>query len=314
MPRLMRAIVTGGAGFIGSNLVDALVERGDEVTVVDNLATGKRENLAGATERGVELVEESITDAAAMVKLAERVKPEAIFHFGAQIDVRKSAADPAWDASVNVVGTINMLEAARIAGVRRFVNSSTGGAIYGEAQQIPAPETHPAVPEAPYGLSKWCAEQYCEFHRRFHEVPAVSLRYGNVYGPRQDPLGEAGVIAIFCGKLLSGEKPTIFGDGTQTRDYVYVSDVVAANLAALEHPEATGAYNVGTEREASVLDLVEVLRRISSQDDFEADFAPPRKGEVQHIALDTTRAREELGWQAQVGLDQGLERTLASLR
>jgi UDP-glucose 4-epimerase len=198
--------------------------------------------------------------------------------------------------------------------VQRFVNSSTGGAIYGEAQEIPAPETHPAVPEAPYGLSKFCAEQYCEFQRRFHEVPAVSLRYGNVYGPRQDPLGEAGVIAIFCGKLLSGERPTIFGDGTQTRDYVYVSDVVAANLAALEHPEATGAYNVGTEREASVLDLVEVLRRISSQDDFEADFAPPRKGEVQHIALDTTRAREELGWQAQVGLDEGLERTLASLR
>jgi UDP-glucose 4-epimerase len=314
MPRSMRALVTGGAGFIGSNLVDALVERGDEVTVVDNLATGKRENLTGAIERGVELVEESITDAAAMVKTVERVKPEAIFHFGAQIDVRKSAADPAWDASVNVVGTINMLEAARIGGVARFVNSSTGGAIYGEAQVIPAPETHPAVPEAPYGLSKFCAEQYCDFQRRFHDVPAVSLRYGNVYGPRQDPLGEAGVIAIFCGKLLAGEKPTIFGDGTQTRDYVYVSDVVAANLAALEHPEAVGPYNVGTEREASVLDLVEVLKRISGNDSFEAEFAPPRKGEVQHIALDTTRAREELGWQAQVGLDEGLERTLASLR
>ena len=314
MPRLMRAIVTGGAGFIGSNLVDALVERGDEVTVVDNLATGKRENLADALENGVELVEESITDAAAMVALAERVKPEAIFHFGAQIDVRKSAADPAWDASVNVVGTINMLEAARIAGVKRFVNSSTGGAIYGEAQQIPAPETHPAVPEAPYGLSKFCAEQYCEFQRRFHDVPAVSLRYGNVYGPRQDPLGEAGVIAIFCGKLLSDERPTIFGDGTQTRDYVFVNDVVAANLAALEHPEATGAYNVGTEREASVLDLVEVLKRISGNDAFEAEFAPPRKGEVQHIALDTSRARDELGWQSQVDLDEGLQITLDSLR
>ncbi len=314
MPRFMRAIVTGGAGFIGSNLVDALVERGDEVTVVDNLSTGKRENLEGALERGAELVEESITDAAAMVALAERVKPEAIFHFGAQIDVRKSAADPAWDATVNVVGTINMLDAARVAGVQRFVNSSTGGAIYGEGQQIPAPETHPAVPEAPYGLSKWCAEQYCELQRRFHGVPAVSLRYGNVYGPRQDPLGEAGVIAIFCGKLLADERPTIFGDGKQTRDYVYVSDVVAANLAALEHPEATGAYNVGTERAASVLDLVEGLRQASGNDGFDPEFAPPRKGEVQHIALDTTLAREELGWQAQVGLEDGLERTLASLR
>jgi UDP-glucose 4-epimerase len=310
----MRALVTGGAGFIGSNLVDALVERGDKVTVVDNLSTGKRENLAGALERGVELVEASITDAQAMVDLAERVKPDAIFHFGAQIDVRKSAADPAFDASVNVVGTINMLEAARAAGVKRFVNSSTGGAIYGEGQQIPAPETHPAVPEAPYGLSKFCAEHYCDLFRRFHEVPAVSLRYGNVYGPRQDPLGEAGVVAIFCGKLLAGERPTIFGDGTQTRDYVYVDDVVAANLAAVEHPEAAGAFNVGTEREVSVLDIVDVLRRLAGDGSFDPEFAPPRKGEVQHIALDRALAREKLGWQAKVGLDEGLERTLASLR
>src|SRR5829696_5596175 len=264
MPRFMRAIVTGGAGFIGSNLVDALIERGDEVTVVDNLATGKRENLAGALERGAELVEESITDAAAMVKLAERVKPEAVFHFGAQIDVRKSAADPAWDASVNVVGTINMLEAAEIAGVRRFVNSSTGGAIYGEAQEIPAPETHPAVPEAPYGLSKWCAEQYCEFHRRFHGVPAVSLRYGNVYGPRQDPLGEAGVIAIFCGKLLGGERPTIFGDGTQTRDYIYVGDVVEANFAAAA-ADVGGPINIGRGEPVSVLELVDALGRLAGR-------------------------------------------------
>jgi UDP-glucose 4-epimerase len=314
MPRFMRALVTGGAGFIGSNLVDALVERGDDVVVVDNLATGKRENLQNALAQGAELVEESITDAAAMVKLAERVSPQAIFHFGAQIDVRKSAADPAWDASINVVGTINMLDAARICGAERFVNSSTGGAIYGEGRQIPAPETHPAVPEAPYGLSKWCAEQYCELFRRFHGVPAVSLRYGNVFGPRQDPLGEAGVIAIFCGKLLAGERPTIFGDGEQTRDYVYVGDVVAANLAALEHPEATGAYNVGTERATSVLEVVDSLKRMSGADSFEPEFAPARKGEVQHIALDTSRAREELGWQAHVGLDEGLERTLQSLR
>jgi UDP-glucose 4-epimerase len=310
----MRALVTGGAGFIGSNLVDALVERGDDVTVVDNLATGKRENLAGALDRGAELVEQSITDAAAMVDVAQRVKPEAIFHLGAQIDVRKSADDPAFDATVNVIGTINMLEAARVSGAKRFVNSSTGGAIYGEAQQIPAPETHPAVPEAPYGLSKFCAEHYGDFFRRFHEVPAISLRYGNVYGPRQDPLGEAGVVAIFCGKLLAGERPTIFGDGTQTRDYVYVDDVVAANLAAIEHPEAIGPYNIGTGREVSVLDIVDALHRIGGDGSFEPEFAPPRKGEVQHIALDATLAREELGWQATVGLDEGLERTLASLR
>ena len=311
----MRALVTGGAGFIGSNLVDALVERGDDVVVVDNLSTGRIENLQPALAQGVELVEDSITDAAAMVKLAERVSPEAIFHFGAQIDVRKSAADPAWDGQVNVIGTINMLEAARISGAGRFVNSSTGGAIYGEGQQLPAPETHPAVPEAPYGLSKWCAEQYCDFFRRFHGVPAVSLRYGNVYGPRQDPLGEAGVIAIFCGKLLAHEQPTIFGDGLQTRDYVHVSDVVAANLAAVAHPEATGAYNVGTGVESSVIDLVDSLKRISGDDEFQPEFAPPRPGEVQHIALDTTRARNELGgWQSKVGLDEGLAGTLDSLR
>jgi UDP-glucose 4-epimerase len=311
----MRALVTGGAGFIGSNLVDALLERGDEVTVVDNLTTGRRENLAGALERGAELVEASITDAQAMLDLAERTRPEAIFHFGAQIDVRKSAADPAFDAAVNVGGTINMLEVARAAGVTRFVNSSTGGAIYGEGQVLPAPESHPVVPEAPYGLSKFCAENYLELFRRMHGVPAVSLRYGNVYGPRQDPLGEAGVIAIFCGKRLEGGRPTIFGDGEQTRDYVYVQDVVAANLAALEHPEATGAYNVGTGRQTSVLEIAAALARLGGGDEsFEPEMAPARLGEVQHIALDASRARDELGWQARIGLDEGLERTLDSLR
>ena len=312
----MRALVTGGAGFIGSNLVDALLERGDEVTVVDNLATGRRDNLSQAQERGAELVEASITDAQEMLSLAERVRPEAIYHFAAQIDVRKSAADPAFDASVNVGGTINMLEAAKAVGAGRFVNSSTGGAIYGEGQQIPAPEDHPVVPEAPYGLSKFCAEQYIDFYRRFHGVPAVSLRYGNVYGPRQDPLGEAGVIAIFCGRLLAREQATIFGDGTQTRDYVHVADVVSANLAAVDHPEAEGPFNVGTGRQTSVLDLVESLKRIGGDEaqDFDPDLAPARPGEVQHIALDTSRARDQLGWQATIGLDEGLEQTLASLR
>jgi UDP-glucose 4-epimerase len=312
----MRALVTGGAGFIGSNLVDALLERGDEVTIVDNFATGRRENIEGALGQGAELVEESITEGQKMVELAERVKPEAIYHFGAQIDVRKSAADPAFDSLVNVGGTINMLEAAKAAGVKRFVNASTGGAIYGEGQQLPAPEDHPVVPEAPYGLSKFCAEQYIDFYKRFHDVPAVSLRYGNVFGPRQDPLGEAGVIAIFCGKLLAREKATIFGDGEQTRDYVFVGDVVNANLAAVDHPSMEGPYNVGTGRGTSVNALVDSLRRIGGDDGaaFEVDYAEARPGEVQHISLDTSKAAQDLQWKAQVSLDEGLKQTLASLR
>src|SRR4051812_2820684 len=311
----MRTLVTGGAGFIGSNLVDALVERGDEVTVVDNITTGRRENLTGALERGVELVEADIRDAEAMSDLVGRVRPEAIFHLAAQIDVRHSVADPAMDASINVGGTINMLSAAHEHGVRRFVNTSTGGAIYGEGQILPAPEDHPAAPLSPYGNSKFCAESYSALFRRLHGLSTVSLRYGNVYGPRQDPLGEAGVIAIFCGKLLEGGRPTIYGDGTQTRDYDYVGDVVSATLAAIE-TDTPGPYNVGTGVETSVLELVEVLRSVAGDAaaSFEPEFAPERPGEVQRIAIDPSRAREELGWQPRVELREGLERTLASMR
>ena len=235
-----------------------------------------------------------------------------IFHLAAQIDVRKSVADPAWDARINVEGTANVLGAAQKHGVPRLVNTSTGGAIYGEGREIPAPEDHPVAPEAPYGLSKFCAEQYCEIFTRMHGLSTVSLRYGNVYGPRQDPLGEAGVIAIFCGKLLEGGKATIFGDGKQTRDYVYVDDVVEANLRAAES-DAGGAINIGLGKEKSVLDIVAVLNE-HAPDGFEPDHAPERPGEVQHIALDPSRAREELGWEAQVELEDGLKRTLDSLR
>ncbi len=308
----MRALVTGGSGFIGSNLVDALLERGDEVTVLDDLSTGRRENLDGALGAGAELVELDIRDAEAVADLVGRVSPEAIFHLAAQIDVRKSAADPAVDSRINVEGTINVLEAARAAGVRRVVNTSTGGAIYGEGKIIPAPEDHPVAPEAPYGLSKFCAEGYCDIFYRLHGLSTVSLRYGNVYGPRQDPLGEAGVVAIFCGKLLDGGRPTVFGDGLQTRDYVYVGDVIEANLRAAES-NGGGAYNIGTGVETSVLDIVEALAP-HAEGSFDVDMAPERPGEVRHIALDATRARAELSWTAQVGLEDGLERTLASLR
>jgi UDP-glucose 4-epimerase len=308
----VRALVTGGAGFIGSNLVDALVARDHAVTVVDDLSTGKHENLDAALAAGAELVESDVRDAAAVRDVFTRVKPEAVFHLAAQIDVRKSASDPAWDAGINVGGTINVLEAARAAGVRRVVNTSTGGAVYGEGQIIPAPESHPVAPEAPYGQSKFAAEGYCELFRRLHDVSAVSLRYGNVYGPRQDPLGEAGVIAIFCGRLLAGERPVVFGDGLQTRDYVHVDDVVAANLAAVDS-DTFGACNVGTGVETTVLQLVEALAPLADAS-FEPEHRPPRPGEVPRNPLDCTRAREALGWESRVLLDDGLTQTLESVR
>jgi UDP-glucose 4-epimerase len=308
----MRALVTGGAGFIGSNLVDALLARGDQVTVVDNLATGKRENLEQAIGNGAVLEDVDIRDGDAVSEVVGRTSPDVIFHLAAQIDVRKSVADPAADARINVEGTANLLSAAQAHGVPRFVNTSTGGAIYGEGRQLPAPEDHPVAPEAPYGLSKFCAEQYCEIFTRLHGLSTVSLRYGNVYGPRQDPLGEAGVIAIFCGRLLDGGSATIFGDGKQTRDYVYVDDVVDANLRAAES-DASGPINIGLGQEKSVLDIVEVLKQLAPNG-FEPEHAPERPGEVQHIALDPSRAREELGWEAKVELDEGLKRTLDSLR
>jgi UDP-glucose 4-epimerase len=308
----MRALVTGGSGFIGSNVVDALVARGDEVAVVDDLSTGHRENLDGAIAAGAQLHELDIRAAGDLADLVATVAPEVVFHLAAQIDVRRSATDPAADARINVEGTINVLEAARAAGVRRVVNTSTGGAIYGEGKVMPAPEDHPVAPESPYGQSKFCAEGYCELFRRLHGLPTVSVRYGNVFGPRQDPLGEAGVIAIFCGKLLEGELPTIFGDGLQTRDYVYVGDVVAANLAAADS-DGHGAYNIGTGVETTVLDIVEALAE-QAEGEFTAQHAPERPGEVRHIALDCTRAREGLGWEPQVTLAEGLRLTLDSLR
>src|SRR3954470_9062014 len=257
----MRALVTGGAGFIGSNLVDALLDRGDEVLVIDNLATGKRENLTVALSRGAGFEEADIRDADRMRSALAAARPDIVFHLAAQIDVRKSIEDPAWDAGVNVVGTINVLEAARLAGVGRVVNTSTGGAIYGDADRIPSDERTTPLPMAAYGQSKFCAERYLGWYGRLYEQSNVTLRLGNVYGPRQDPLGGAGGLAIFCGRLRAGERPTIYGDGTQTRDYVYVGDVVRAQLAAGQSG-VTGEINVGTGRESSVLDIVEVLREL----------------------------------------------------
>jgi UDP-glucose 4-epimerase len=310
----MRTLVTGGAGFIGSNLVDALLARGDEVIVVDDLSTGRRENLDGALAGGATLLEADIREGAALITLIAERRPEVVFHLAAQIDVRKSVADPAFDASINVGGTANVLEAARTAEARRVVFSSTGGAIYGEGegQELPLREDAPLAPEAPYGQSKFAGEGYLALYERLDGLSAVSLRLGNVYGPRQDPLGEAGVVAIFCGRLQAGERPTVYGDGRQTRDYIYVGDVVAALLAAAKS-QASGPINVGTGIETDVLELVDRLAQLGGAEGFEAEFAPPRTGEVQRIAIDPGRAERELGWQAETGLDEGLRLTLDSL-
>ncbi|MEK6251456.1 MAG: NAD-dependent epimerase/dehydratase family protein [Actinomycetota bacterium] len=306
--------MTGGSGFIGSNLVDALLARGDEVTVVDDLSTGRRENLTAALKGGAELVEADVRDNAAMTELAQQRKPELVFHLAAQIDVRRSVADPAFDADINVGGTANLLDAARVAGSQRFVFVSTGGAIYGEGEgrDLPLGEDAAEEPLAPYGQSKLAAEGYVSLYRRLYELSGVILRLGNVYGPRQDPLGEAGVIAIFCGRLQASEAPTVYGDGAQTRDYVYVADVVDAALAAASG-EASGAFNIGTGCETSVLELVELLRELGGVEDFEPEFAPPRTGEVQRIALDCSRAAEGLGWRASTELREGLAQTLESV-
>jgi UDP-glucose 4-epimerase len=313
----VKTLVTGGAGFIGSHLVDALIDRGHEVVALDNLSTGRRDNVAPALDRGAHLVVEDIRDFELIKALLLRERPEIVYHLAAQMDVRVSTARPAYDAEINVIGTLNLLEAAREAGVRRFVYASTGGAIYGEAEELPAREDSAIRPEAPYGQAKYAGEGYCDLYRRLHGLSTISLRFGNVYGPRQDPLGEAGVIAIFCGKLKDGTRPTVFGDGRQTRDYIYVEEIVEALLAAGEN-DAYGAYNLGRGVETSVLDLVDTLDKLGREAGvlenrkFEPEFAPPRAGEVLRNALDPAKAREVLGFESKVELEDGLRQTLES--
>jgi UDP-glucose 4-epimerase len=299
----MRALVTGGAGFIGSHLVDALLARGDAVSVVDDLSSGRREHVPD----GVPL---HVTDIAAIGGAMEEERPDVVFHLAAQVDVRKSVADPAHDARANVAGTASVLEAARAAGAARVLFASTGGALYGESVPLPTPEDAQLAPFSPYGASKAAAETYLALYTRLHGLSTMALRFGNVYGPRQDPHGEAGVIAIFAGAAAEGRPVTIYGDGTQTRDYVYVGDVVSGFLAAAGSV-ATGAVNIGTGVETSVLELAETIGRLAEREDFEPQFAPPRAGEVQRTALDVGLAERDLGWRAQKSLESGLEQTLA---
>jgi UDP-glucose 4-epimerase len=309
---VMDCLVTGGAGFIGSNLVDALIARGDAVTIIDNLSSGNRANLEGALSGGATLVEADVCDAGYVAEIFARARPEAVFHLAAQIDVRASVTDPLADVRVNVLGTISVLAAALAVGSRRVVNSSTGGGLYGDADMLPTPESHPIQPLAPYGMSKYTAEGYCELYRRLHGLSAISLRYGNVYGPRQSVHGEAGVVAIFCGLTLTGQTPRIFGDGRQTRDWVDVSDVVDANLLAADS-ELTGAINIGRGQETSLLDLLQALNEVAPRPLGVPRFEPGRAGEVRRSCLAIDRAPDELGWVSRVTLREGLATIVADL-
>jgi UDP-glucose 4-epimerase len=293
----VRALVTGGAGFIGSNLVDALLARGDDAHVLDDLSKGRRERVA----EGATLHVADIRDPDAVF---DAVRPEVVFHLAAQADVRISVDRPDHDADVNVLGTVRILEAARRHGAQ-VIFSSTGGAIYGECDG-PAREDHPQRPLAPYGTSKLCGEAYLATWNRLYGTPHVSLRFGNVYGPRQEPHGEAGVVAIFMGLLRDGGTPKIYGDGRQTRDYVFVGDVVDAVLRATGH--GGGVYNVGTGDETSVLELYRAI--VAATDvEREPEHVDARLGELQRSVLDAAAAERDLGWRAHTSLDEGLRAT-----
>jgi len=293
----LRAIVTGGAGFIGSHVVDALLARGHDVLVLDDLSNGKPENVPEGARLEIVDIREPLDFEGA----------EVCFHLAAQVDVRVAVERPEHDAQVNVLGTVNVLEAARRHGTQ-VVFASTGGAIYGECDG-PVAEDAPRRPLSPYGVSKLAAEEYLAAYNRLYGTSHVSLRYSNVYGPRQDPRGEAGVVAIFLGRLAAGEPPTIFGDGRQTRDYVYAGDVARATVAAAGKG---GVFNVGTGIETSVLELYELCRRVAGSE-LHAEHAEARLGELQRSVLDFTLAERELGWRPEVGLEEGLRRTWESI-
>ena len=305
----MKTLVTGGAGFIGSHIVDALLASGHDVAVVDDLSRGRRSQVAAAARLHVVDVR-----TAELHDVLREERPEVVFHQAAQIDVRRSVSEPLLDTEINVLGMVNLLQACVGAGVRRVVFASSGGAIYGDTEQIPTPEDHPALPASLYGAAKLCAEAYGGVYAQLYGLEFVSLRYANVYGPRQDPHGEAGVVAIFARKLLDDEVPVINGDGTQSRDYVHVGDVVRANLlAAAADRSALGAYNIGTGRETDVNELFASLRRACGVA-TEAMHGPGKPGEQRRSCLDASRAQKMLGWVPQVSLDDGLGGTVEFFR
>ena len=300
----MRILVTGGAGFIGSHVVDGFLTRGAEVGVFDNLSTGRREFVAPHAR----LFVGDLAKPADIDHCIAEFRPDVVSHHAAQIDVRHSVSDPIHDARVNVLGSLALLQSCTRHGVRKVIYASTGGALYGEARVVPAPEDHPVNPESPYGVSKHTVEHYLFLWRKVHGLDYTVLRYANIYGPRQNPHGEAGVNAIFIGLMLEGRRPRIFGDGEQIRDYLFVGDVVRANLLALESG-SEAIVNLGTGVGTSVNDIVRALNGIMGTS-LEPIYEPARPGEVQRIVLDATRARGALGWTPETAFTDGLARTV----
>jgi UDP-glucose 4-epimerase len=298
----MNILITGGAGFIGSYVGDAFIRERHKVLIVDNLSTGIEENIP----KEADFVKCDIRERTILDKVFSDFKPHMVNHHAAQINVRQSVEDPVFDAEINVIGTLNLMELSVKHKVKRFIFASTGGAIYGEPKKLPADETTPPMPISPYGASKYAVENYLRYYKAVHGLDYVALRYSNVYGPRQNPHGEAGVVAIFCNRIMSGKPCQIFGDGNQTRDYVFAEDVARANILGVNAP--VGRYNIGTERETSVNELVMVLRRAAGRE-FKVEYVPAQPGEVQRIALEVTLAKRVLGWSPNVNFEEGIRRT-----
>ncbi len=300
----MKILVTGGAGFIGSNLVDRYIAEGHEVSIIDNLATGRRSNI----NPDASFHEVSITDAEAVAGVCAQERPEVVSHHAAQMDVRRSVSEPQFDAEANVIGTINVIEAGRAVGARKFIFASSGGAIYGDAEVVPTPETAPLQPISHYGASKRAGELYFELYGRLYDLAYTVLRYANVYGPRQNPHGEAGVNAIFANMMLRGESPTIFGRGDKTRDYVFVGDVVEANVRALERGDGQ-VLNIGTGAQTTDQEVYDAVAAAVGYDE-PANYGDERAGDVRHSCIDASRAREVLGWEPTVEFREGVRQTV----
>jgi len=304
----MKVLITGGAGFIGSNIADALVENGHDVIIVDNLSSGKKKNIPEKAK----FYKIDITDGNLVDTIIKKEKPDVIDHHAAQIDVRKSVEDPAYDARVNVIGALNLLESARKHKVKKIIFASSGGTIYGEVGKVAPTELSPGNPLSPYGITKFTVEHYLNFYHIIHGLDFTVLRYANVYGPRQDPHGEAGVVAIFSGRMLANDDVTIFGDGKQTRDYVFVSDVVAANVAALTKG-GNQIINIGTGCATSVNTLCETMASIA-QYKHKPTYKPARAGELNRSLLDASKAKKILNWEPKVTLKEGLQFTIGYFR